>query len=164
MKKKQKQNIFLGIGGLVIIVISIFYFYSAEQTQISGYNFGNNLQYIQDELKKSFLDFESKISMWKEGELSKEEFLENSEEHFKKMNSLILEYDNLVPPKSFISSVELFKLSAENQLESDKEFVKWVKTGDESAKIRSNELIQESFQYELAALEKFNAAKAGINP
>ena len=153
-----------GIGGAILIGTIILYFYSTEQSQISGYNFGNNLQKIQDELKSEFLSFESKISMWKDNKTPLDEFSIQAEEHFKRMESLILKYDTLTPPKSFSSSVELFKLSAKSQLESDKELLKWAQTGNQASKIRADELIQESFEYELAALEKFNAAKAGINP
>ena len=55
MKKKQKKS---GLGkfsiviiGVVLIGASIYYFYSAEQAQIRGFNFGNELQTIQDEFK-----------------------------------------------------------------------------------------------------------------
>ena len=152
------------IGGIILIGIIISYFYSAEQTKISGYNFGNSLQKIQEELKAEFLDFESKISIWSENGTSTDEFSMQAENHFKKMENLISKYDTLNPPKSFVTSVELFKQSAQSQLASDQEFLKWAKTGNQASKIRADELIQESFEYELAALEKFNAAKAGINP
>ena len=81
-----------------------------------------------------------------------------------KMEKLILRYDLLTPPDSFATSVELFKLSTHSQIESDKSLIEWVKTGDENAKIRSDDLFQESFEYEMAALTKFNGAKAGIDP
>ncbi|MEK6866240.1 MAG: hypothetical protein AABX46_02220, partial [Thermoproteota archaeon] len=66
------------------------------------------------------------------------------------------------PPKQFAPSVELFKLSTQTQLDSDKEFIEWIKTGNDSHKIRSDSLIQESFEYEMTALGEFNAAKIGL--
>ena len=140
------------------------HFYSAEQLKIRGFTFGNNLESIQSDLKKLQNDFESKMIQWKEGDITLDKFLEFSNNHVEKVENLILRYDELYPPKSFISSVELFKLSTEAQLESDKELIKWMKTGDEGANSRADSLIQESFEYEMAALKKFNAVKAGINP
>ena len=164
MKKNQRQNIILGIVGAVIIGAVIAYFYSAEQTRNQGFTFGNELQSIQDDLKKLQTDFESKFNILKEGDIGTEKFLEYSNEHITKMENLILRYDELVPPDAFATSVELFKESTQSQLESDRELIEWIKTDDEGAKIRSDLLFQESVEYEMSALAKFNAAKAGINP
>ena len=142
----------------------IGYNYSAEQTRIKGFNFGNNLQVIQEDLKKIETDFQSEITIFQEEKTSLEEFLEYSNMHISKIEELILRYDNLEPPYAFISSVDFFKLSSQSQLEADKETIQWIKNNDDSAKIRSDSLLQDAFEFELAALAKFNAAKAGIEP
>ena len=84
--------------------------------------------------------------------------------HISKIEELILRYDNLEPPYAFTSSVDLFKLSSQSQLEADKETIQWIKNKDKGAKIRSDSLFQDAFEFELAALAKFNAAKAGVEP
>jgi len=84
--------------------------------------------------------------------------------HISKIEELILRYDDLEPPYAFTSSVDFFKLSTQSQLEADKETIQWIKNNDELAKIRSDSLLQDAFEFELAALAKFNAAKAGIEP
>ena len=101
--------------------------------------------------------------MWKEDSITTEEMLNFSQNHIKNMNAIILEYDKLRIPDSFSGAVKLFKLSTESQLESDIHLINWIVTGDESEKIRSDELLQQSFEYELAALTSFNEAKKG-NP
>lgn len=164
MSRKQRQNIILGVFAIVIIGLVIAYFYSSEQTRIKGFTFGNNLQMIQEDLKKIQTDFQSEVTILEEGDISKDEFLEYSNTHISKMQELISRYDTLEPPETFSSSVELFKLSTESQLESDKEIIRWIQSGNADAKIRSDSLMEESFGYEMAALAKFNAAKAGIQP
>ena len=164
MTRKKRQNLILGVIAVISIVLVISFFYSAEQTRKKGFIFGNNLQSIQEDLKKIQTDFQTEITIWKEKEISKDELLAYSKKHISKMEELVSRYDTLEPPESFTSSVELFKLSAQSQLESDKEFIKWIKTGDESAKIRSDSLLQEAFDYEMAGLTEYNSAKAGINP
>ncbi len=149
---------------MTLIILVIGYSYSAEQTRLKGFNFGNYLQAIQEDLKKIETDFQSEISIFQEGDSSSEEFLEYSNLHISKMKELILRYDDLEPPTAFISSVEFFKLSSQSQLEADKETIQWIKNDDETAKIRSDSLMQEAFEYELAALAKFNAAKTGLEP
>ena len=149
---------------MIVISLVIGYSYSAEQTRLKGFNFGNYLQTIQEDLKKIETDFQSEITIFQEGDSSPEEFLEYSNLHISKMEELILKYDDLEPPNAFISSVEFFKLSSQSQLEADKETIQWIKNNDETSKIRSDSLMQEAFEYELAALTKFNAAKAGLEP
>ena len=161
---KQRRDIIIAIVGIALIGIVISYFYSADLTKNQGLAFGNDLKSIQDELKTQQTQFSSKYTTLNEKSISTGEFLEFSNIHIKKMDELIIRYDKLSPPESFASSVELLKLSTISQLESDKELIEWIKTGDESTKIRSDSLLQEAFDYEVAGLTQYNSAKAGINP
>ena len=145
--------------GIILIGITIFYFYSAEQGKIRGYNFGNDLQIIQEELKNEQLNFYSNVRMWEENSITKNEILKLSEMHIKNMNGIISKYDTLQIPDTFSGAVKIFKLSTESQLESDEHLINWIEFGDESEKIRSNEILQQSFEYELAGLTSYNNAK-----
>ena len=162
MKKSKKQNIIIVAIAIIIIGAIAGYNYSVDQTKQKGLKFGNELQQIQEEVKQLQTEFNSKITQWEEGDLSQQELSEYSENHIEKLQNVILKYDDLIPPKQFASSVELFKLSTQAQLDSDKEFIEWIKTSDDSHKIRSDSLLQESFEYEMMALGEFNAAKSGL--
>ena len=148
---------------IILIGITIFYFYSAEQGKIRGYNFGNDLQIIQEELKNEQLSFYSNVRMWEENSITKNEILKLSEIHIKNMNGIISKYDTLQIPDTFSGAVKIFKLSTESQLESDEHLINWIEFGDEDEKIRSNEILQQSFEYELAGLASYNNAKSS-NP
>ena len=134
---------------MIIIGASIYYFYSAEQAQIRGFNFGNDLQAIQDELKGEQSDFYSKVSMWKEESVTKDQILEFADIHVLRMENIIAKYTDLQMPDVFSGSVKLFKLSTETQLESDQHLIKWIKNDDQSEKIRADELLQASFELSL---------------
>lgn len=162
MKKSKKQNIVIVSIAIIIVGAIAGYNYSVEQTKQKGLRFGNELQQIQEEVKQLQTEFNSKITQLKEGDLSQQELSEYSKNHIEKLQNVILKYDNLTPPKQFAPSVELFKLSTQAQLDSDKEFIEWVKTSDDSHNIRSDSLLQESFEYEMMALGEFNAAKSGL--
>ena len=175
MKKKTKslsrgkkssgtKKISISIIGLLLILATIYYFYSTEQAQIRGLNFGIELESIQDELKTEQSDFYSKISMWEEDTISKDQILDYADSHIMKMNKIISKYSDLQMPDVFSGSVKLFKLSTETQLESDQYLIKWIKNGDNSDKIRANELLQASFEYEMGALSSFEKAKRNPNP
>ena len=164
MKKRKKQNITLAVIAAVILVAIISYNYSVDQVKIKGFNFGNELQQIQDEVKKLQNDFESKTIQWQEGDLTKEQLLEFSQKSVLELETLLPKYDELIAPEPFIASVDLFKLSTETQIESNRQYIKWIETGDESFKIHSDSLFQESFEYEIAALGKYKAAQQGISP
>ena len=152
------------IAGILIIASSIFIVYSNDQGTIRGKIFGEELQIIQEDLKKLTHTFDSKVSMFKEGSLDREEFLKLTKNHIGEMEELIIQYDNLSVPKSFVSSVKLFKLSSESQLESDKQMIEWVQTGDDTKRIRSDSLLQDSFEYEMSALAKYKLAQGQLNP
>ena len=163
MKKNQRQNIILAVIAVGIVSGIIAYNYNIDQIKVKGLNFGNEIQQIQDDVKKTQDDFESKIIQFDEGDLTKDEFFEYSQIHISELENIILRYDGLDPPDPFVPSVELFRLSTETQLASDREYIKWIETEEGSYKIRSDSLFQESFEYELAALAKFQAAKLGLD-
>ena len=152
------------IIGAIIIGASIYYFYSAEQAQIRGFAFGNNIQAIQDELKEEQSDFYSKVSMWKEKSITKDQILEFADNHILRMKNIIAKYTDLQMPDAFSGSVKLFKLSTEAQLDSDQYLIKWIRNDEQSEKIRADELLQASFEYEMAALASFEKAKNNPNP
>ncbi len=162
MKKRQKQNLIMAAIVVVIIASLAGYSYSLEQTRQVGFIFGNEIFAIQEKLKNYQAAFSSMTTQWEEGDLTESELNKFAKNHFDKMTQLISEYDKLIPPKSFESSVAIFKLSAQSQLESDREYILWLQTGDDAHLIRSDALIQESFEYDTAALGEFNRAKIGI--
>ena len=162
MKKSKKQNIIIASIAIAILLGIVGYNYSYDQTRQKGLKFGNELSQIQDEVKKLQVEFDSNVKQWKEGDMSQQELEKFSNVHIEKMQIVILKYEGLTPPESFAPSVKLFKISTQAQLDSDKEFIEWIKTKDEAHNIRADSLLQESFQYEISALAEFNAAKAGL--
>ena len=113
MVRKPKKNKGLGrfatIGVLAILIgITIYYFYSADQGQMRGLQFGNELQAIQDELKAEQAEYYSNVSMWQEDSISREDMLQISELHLVRMNDIISKYADLQIPDTFSGSVKLF--------------------------------------------------------
>lgn len=162
MKKKKIQNITIGIIAVTIIGAIIAYNFSVDQTKQKGLQFGIELEQIQEEVKELQTKFYSEKTRWEEDDMTKEELLEFYEKHLQDFEVIISKYDDLSPPEIFKGSVELLKLSSQAQLDSDAEFIKWIKTGDESAKIRSDTQIQESLEYEMLGLVEFYSAKTGV--
>ena len=160
--KKSRNNFPLIIIGTVIIGIIVFYFYSADQAKIRGFAFGNEIQALQEEIQEEQGKFISSIAKWNEKTISDDEMVKIGENHLKTFNKLLEKYDELQPPDAFSKSVKLLKLSLEYQIESHEHRLGWIKNGDESELIRSQELTQLSFEAEQAGLKSFNDAKAGI--
>ncbi len=168
MKKKpttsKKGTYVIIVVGTIIIGLVVAVNYYLDQAKISGERFGNNLQQIQEDLKSQVSDYESKIRMWQEGDLTKQEILQISENHLMELENILSRYDALLPPQAFAPSLKLFKLSTQAQLESDRLLKEWIETGDHSTKIRSDEILQQSFEYETSALVSYNMAKKGNAP
>ncbi|MDH3312098.1 MAG: hypothetical protein OEM28_03005 [Nitrosopumilus sp.] len=162
MKKKKIQNIIIVVIAVLIIGSIAAYNFSVEQTKQKGLQFGIEIEQIQEDIKELQTKFYSEKTRWEEGDIAKEELSEFYEKHLKDFEEIISRYNELSPPEIFKSSVDLLKLSSEAQLESDSQFIKWIKTGDESAKIRSDTQIQESLEYEMLGLVEFYSAKTGV--
>ncbi|MFM7795524.1 MAG: hypothetical protein ACKO7N_02050 [Candidatus Nitrosotenuis sp.] len=156
---KVKSTYIAGIVGIIIITLSVFFLYSSDQAKNRGKIFGDQLQVIQDELKQTQDEFYSKKSLFDEKAIAREEFATIGQEHIKKMNQILAKYDTLLPPDSFAKAVKLFKTSTEKQIESDQYLIDWIMTNNTSQKVRSDELLQESFENEMAGLTSYNQAK-----
>jgi hypothetical protein len=162
-KKKKNTSKFLTISiAIVLIGITVFYFYSADQGKIRGYAFGNEIQSLQEEVQNEQGRFISSIVKWDEDTISNDEMIRIGEKHLESFNNLLKKYDKLQPPDAFSRSVKLLKLSLEYQIESHEYRLEWIKSGNDSEWIRSQELTQLSFEAEQAGLKSFNDAKAGI--
>ena len=163
-KKKKNSVVYAAIIiGILVVSSTIFFVYSNDQAKLRGQMFGNELKQIQDDLKKNTHSYDSNLSLFKEGNLDREKFLEFAEKHKDEMSMIILRYDSLQIPNGFKTAVDLFKLSSETQLESDIQIMEWVKTGNDAAHIRSDALLQESFDYEMAALAEYKLAQGPLN-
>jgi hypothetical protein len=149
---------------VAIIVGIVSYNYSAEQTRQKGFAFGNELEKIQTDVKELQTQFYSKKAQWEEGTITQDELFLHYEKHVGKFKEIIYRYDKLVPPESFQSAVDLLKLSSQTQLDSDVQYIEWMKTGDESYKVRSDSQYQESLEYEMSGLVEYYSAKTGIQP
>ena len=162
MKNKKIQNITIVTVAVIIVGSIMAYNYSVEQTRQQGLRFGIELEMIQEDVKQLQTEFYSTRIQWEEGDITKEQLESFYDTHLADFQNTISEYDNLEPPEIFSGSVQLLKLSSESQLESDKQFIEWIKTGDESSKVRSDARLQESLEYELHGLVEFYSAKTGI--
>ena len=164
MKKKKKQNIIILVIVVVIITGIVSYNYSAEQTRQKGFIFGNELEKIQSDVKDLQSQFYSEKAQWEEGSITKDELFQYYEKHVVEFEEIISKYDNLVPPEAFESAVDLLKLSSQTQLDSDKQYIEWMRTGDESFKVRSDSQYQQALEYEMAGLVEYYSAKVGVQP
>lgn len=164
MKKRTRKRIMWAAvaAGLIIAVVS--YNYSLDQTRLRGQAFGNEIAQIQDDLKAAQSGFGAIRGSWQDGQMGQDEFLTLASEHVAEMEGIISRYDSLEPPAGFGASVELLRLSTVTQLEAEELEIEWIRTGNESYRIRSDALYQEAFEYELAGLSSFNSAKTGAGP
>jgi CHASE3 domain sensor protein len=164
LKKNKKQNIVILVIVVVIIAGIVSYNYSAEKTRQAGFIFGNELEKIQTDVKELQTQFYSEKAQWEEGSITKDELFQYYEKHVEEFEEIISQYDKLVPPKTFQSAVDLLKLSSQTQLDSDMQYIEWIKTGDESFKVRSDSQYQQALEYEMSGLVEYYSAKTGITP
>lgn len=165
MKKRQptktkKPTLIAIVIGIIIIGLVIIFNYNLDQAKLSGQQFGDNLAQIQSDLKNEVTDYQAKLTLFENGNITKNQMLQFSDNHLTALNNTLSKYNTLKPPQPFAPSLELFKLSTQTELDSDKFLKKWIETGDNASKVRSDELLQQSFEYETSALESYNKAKA----
>lgn len=153
------------LAGAVAIAAAIgWYQYDAEQTRQRGFTFGNDLQQIQDDVKSLQNSFYASIEAWEEGSVDKETLLKELGGHLAEFEGILDRYDSLEPPEGFAGAVNLFRLSSQSQMESDRNYIEWLASGDQAAKTRSDLQLEESFDLEMAALAEFNMARDGPAP
>jgi len=147
------------VAGAIIIGVVIVLNYNLDQAKISGQRFGDNLAQIQSNLKDETTNYDSKVTQYQKGEITKDDILQISDKHLAALNGILSKYNTLKPPEPFVPSLELFKFSTQSQIESDKLLKEWIQTRDNSTKIRSDQLLRRAFEYETRALDSFNKAK-----
>lgn len=158
----RKQRVAAAMIAAAILAGILAYNYSVDQTAQRGLQFGTELEQIQDDIGQLQKKFYSDKTRWAEGELAKGDLLALYDKHLSKFEEMVSRYDNLDPPELFESSVALLRLSSVTQLDSDRHFVEWFRTGDESSLVRSDSLFQDAVEFELQGLVEFYSAKLGV--
>ena len=152
----------IAIGaGVAIVAIVILVNYYLDQTTLSGQRFGDQLAQIQSDLKNETQSFDQHLTQYKNGQISKDLMLKITDAHILAVKNILPRYEDLKAPDSFKPSLQLFMLSTETQIESDQTLRDWVVTGDNATSAKSDQLLQQSFQYEMNALQSYESAKTG---
>ena len=152
----------MALGAAAVLIAAVVgYNYHVDQVKARGAAFSADIVGIQDDLNALQVGFDADLAALRGGGIALDGFRERAGEHFAGMGGILERYDRLDPPGPFADSVAIFRLSAEAQLERDRETLLWLETGDESHDARADELHQAAFAHELAALAKFKEAQAG---
>jgi hypothetical protein len=155
-KKKMQLAI---VTGAIIIGLVIIFNYNLDQSKISGQSFGDNLAQMQNVLKNETANYDAQILQYQAGNITEQSILQISDTHLIVLSDILSKYNKLKPPAPFAPSLELFRLSTQAQLDSDRLLKEWIQTKDNSTKIRSDQLLEQSYYYETRALDSFNKAK-----
>ena len=161
MKKRHKRRIAAAAVAAALVGAVVGYSYYIDYVRAKGAAFSAEIESIQDDLAAMQASFESDTTLFESGEIDMGELEGRAEAHLAGLEELVSRYDRLDPPRPFMASVDLFKISAEAQLERDREVVLWLQTGDEAHNERADRLTQDAFAYELSALAEFKAAQSG---
>ena len=160
--EKPKHTTQIAIAaGIAVIAVVIFINYYLDQTKLSGQRFGDQLAQIQLDLKNETLNFDAHVTQYKNGQISKDQMLKITDDHIHAVQNILPRYDELKAPDLFVPSLQLFRLSTETQIESDNTLREWIVTGDNATSAKSDQLLQQSFQYEMNALQSYEKAKSG---
>jgi hypothetical protein len=123
--------------------------------------FEDNLAQIQSGLANGTQNLDMYLIQYKDGKISKEQMLNMTDRHISVMQSILPQYNRLNPPELFKQSLQLFRLSTQMEIASDKALREWVVTGDNATYAKSDQLLQQSFQDETNALQSYNDALNG---
>ncbi|MHB8601458.1 MAG: hypothetical protein ACYC6W_06945 [Nitrosotalea sp.] len=152
----------IAIGsGVAIIAIVILVNYYLDQTTLSGQRFGDQLAQIQSDLKNETQSFDQHLTQYKNNQISKDQMLKITDDHILAVKNILPQYQDLKAPELFKPSLQLFELSTETQIQSDQTLRDWITTGDNATRAKSDQQLQQSFQYEMNALQSYETAKTG---
>lgn len=133
------------------------------ELKISVGIFEEQLAQIQEDLKNETQNLDKYILQYENEQISKDQMLSIIDNHIISMQNILPRYDQLNTPQLFTPSVKLFKLSTQAQLDSDKLLKEWIMTGDNSTKVRSDQLLEQAFNYETNALQSYENAKSTLS-
>lgn len=148
-------------SGVAIVAIVILVNYYLDQTTLSGQRFGDQLALIQSDLKNETQSFDQSLTEYKNGQISKDQMLKITDDHILAVKNILPRYQDLKAPELFKPSLQLFELSTETQIQSDQTLRDWIVSGDNSTRAKSDQQLQQSFQYEMNALQSYETAKTG---
>lgn len=157
---KRRLQIAILVGAAIVASV-IAVSYNLDQANLRGQRFGDSLALIQSDLSNETSTFDKALTQYEKGQISKNTMLNITNAHITKMKDILSRYDTLNPPQPFLASLQLFRLSTQTQIDSDNLLREWVQTGDNATRAKSDQLLQESFQYEMNALQSYNNEKAG---
>ncbi|HEU5221977.1 MAG TPA: hypothetical protein VFU58_07950 [Candidatus Nitrosotalea sp.] len=157
--KSHTMPIAIG-SGIAIVAIVILVNYYLDQTTLSGQRFGDQLAQIQSDLKNETQSFDQNLTQYKNGQISKDQMLKITDAHILAVKNILPRYEDLKAPELFRPSLQLFKLSTQTQIESDETLREWIVTGNNATSAKSDQLLQQSFQYEMNALQSYQTAKS----
>src|SRR5574337_2007188 len=166
MRRKKAPNKIpvmpIAIGsGVAIVAIVILVNYYLDQTSLSGQRFGDQLAQIQSDLKNETQSFDQYLTQYKNGQISKDQMLKITDDHIIAVKNILPRYEDLKVPELFRPSLQLFILSTQTQIQSDETLRDWIITGDNATSAKSDQQLQQSFQYEMNALQSYENAKTG---
>ena len=147
--------------GVITIAGVILVNYYLDQTKLSGQRFGDQLAQIQLDLKNETQSFDGHFTQYKNEQISKDQMLKITDDHVKAVQNILPRYDELKAPDLFTPSLQLFRLSTETQIQSDNALREYIVTGNNATMEKSDQLLQQSFQYEMNALQSYEKAKSG---
>lgn len=161
MRKKTRGRIAIAAAAAAVAASVVGYSYYVDHVRAKGAAFSAEIESIQDDLASMQKEFEAYTAGLAAGDIDSGGLEDRAAAHFAALEGLVARYDALDPPVPFAASVDLFRLSAEAQLERDREIVLWLQTGDAAHDERADRLHQDSFAYELSALAEFKKAQSG---
>jgi hypothetical protein len=154
---KSKQFLVIVIGGAIIaVVIGISFVLMIQAT--NNENYVRSIQIISDRSGQFTQAFENSVTEWRDGEISREEMLQITDNHLENLNGLLGELRNMEPPEKFRLAHELSILSLSHELQSDRHYRNYIETGSDDEYDRSVEFLQKAYDYETQAFGEFSKA------
>ena len=154
---KSKQFLVIVIGGAIIATVVGVSFVMMTQATNSE-NYIKSIQIISDQSRAFTQTYENSINEWYDGEISREEMLQITDNHLGNLNGLLSKLRGMEPPEKFQLAHELSILSLSHELQSDRHMRNYIETGNDDEYDSSVEFLQQAFDYETQAFEEFSRA------
>ncbi len=154
---KSNQLLVIAIGGAVIATVVGVSFVMMTQATDSE-NYIKSIQSISDQSRAFTQTYENSISEWRDGQISREEMLQITDDQLENLSGLLAKLRGMEPPEKFRLAHELSILSLSHELQSDRHMRNYIETGSDDEYDSSVEFFQKAFDYERQAFEEFSRA------
>ena len=154
----------LGLSIFSLISCNFGFNQEAFGVLLSNSSAQNSKQFFQsadNEIKMNFNEFDTAYSEWKQGKIDNVTLIKKTDNYTVVLENISKKMENFSPSNQYASIFQLYLKSLNNEINSNKHFIKYLQTGNTTENTIAEDLLSKVAEYEIQAIAEFNKLNPG---